>query len=161
MATSLPSQKLSKTCKTVLEKPRRAYNSYWPPHMAEQKQDDPLEHTYSSCVKIRDVALETGQRRWTIGRSGERGSEISVLAARHDMMIYIYIYIYIELLPSIKNKQFASNCLVLRVKDKTIMKKKRSKNKFYCNQCKKACIYSYFWFFFFFSLMAYQSSWVI
>ena len=44
-----------------------------------------------------------------IGRSGERGSEISVLAARHDdddersfqcpvLHIYIYIYIYIYIL---------------------------------------------------------------
>ena len=65
--------------------------SYEPLHMAEQKQDDQLEHTYSSYVRIRDVALKTCQRRWIIGRSGERGSEISVLAARHDD-IYIYIY---------------------------------------------------------------------
>ena len=55
-----------------------------PPHMAEQKQDDQLEHTYSSCVKIRDVSHKTCQRWWTIGKSGERGSGISVLAARHD-----------------------------------------------------------------------------
>ena len=55
-----------------------------PPHMAGQKQDDQLEHTFSSYVRIRDVALKTCQRRWTIGRSGERGSGISVLAARHD-----------------------------------------------------------------------------
>ena len=52
--------------------------------MAEQKQDDQLEHTNSSYVRIQDVALKTGQRRWTIGRSGERGSGISVLTARHD-----------------------------------------------------------------------------
>ena len=52
--------------------------------MAEQKQDDQLEHAYSSYVRIRDVSLKTCQRRWTIGRSGERGSGISVLAARHD-----------------------------------------------------------------------------
>ena len=65
----------------------------WTPHMAEQKQDDQLEHTYSSYVRIRDVALKTCQRRWTIGRSGERASGISVLAAWHDY-IYIYIYIY-------------------------------------------------------------------
>ena len=26
--------------------------------MAEQKQDDQLEHTYNSYVRIRDVALE-------------------------------------------------------------------------------------------------------
>ena len=58
--------------------------SYGPPHMAGQKQDDQLEHTYSSSVRIRDVALKTCQRWWTIGRSGERGSGISVLAARHD-----------------------------------------------------------------------------
>ena len=58
--------------------------SYGPPHMAEQKQDDQLEHTYSSYVKLRDVALRTCQRRWTIGKSGKRGSGISVLAAQHD-----------------------------------------------------------------------------
>ena len=56
----------------------------WTPHMDEQKQDDQLEHTYNSSVRIRDVALKTCQRQWTIGRSGERGSGISVLAARHD-----------------------------------------------------------------------------
>ena len=52
-----------------------------PPHMAE---DDQLEHTYSSCMRIRDVAQKTCQKWWTIGKSGERGSGISVLAARHD-----------------------------------------------------------------------------
>ena len=52
--------------------------------MAEKKQDDQLEHTYSSYVRIRDVALKTCQRRWTIGRSGKRGSGLSVLIARHD-----------------------------------------------------------------------------
>ena len=54
----------------------------WIPDMAEQKQDDQLEHTYSSYVRIRDVALKTCQRRWT--RYGERRSGISVLAARND-----------------------------------------------------------------------------
>ena len=60
------------------------------PHIAKQKQDDQLEHKYSSYVRIRDVALKTYQRRWTIGRSGERGSGISVLAARHDDYIFMY-----------------------------------------------------------------------
>ena len=77
--------------------------SYGPPHMAEQKQDDQLEHTFSNFLRIRDVVQKTCQRRWTIGKSGERGSGISVLPARHDydedddedMYIYIYIYIYI------------------------------------------------------------------
>ena len=58
--------------------------SYGPPHMAEQKQDDQHEHTFSSYVRIRDVVQNTWQRRWTIGKSGERGSGISVLPARHD-----------------------------------------------------------------------------
>ena len=54
------------------------------PHMAEQKQGDQLEPTYSSSVRIRGVALRTCQKLWTIGRSGERGSGISVLMARQD-----------------------------------------------------------------------------
>ena len=48
--------------------------SYGPPHMAKQKQDDQLEHTYSSYVRIRDVTLKTCQKQWMIGRSGKRGS---------------------------------------------------------------------------------------
>ena len=56
----------------------------WTPHMAKQKQDDQPELTYSSYVRIRDVTQKTCRRRWMIGRSGERGSGISVLAARHD-----------------------------------------------------------------------------
>ena len=65
---------------------------YGPPYMAEQKQDDQLEHTYSSYVRIRDVALKTCQKRWMLGRSSEIGSGISMLAARHDDYIYIFIY---------------------------------------------------------------------
>ena len=57
---------------------------YGPPHMAVQKQDDQHEHTFSSYVRIRDVVLKTYLGRWTIGRSGERGSGISVLPARYD-----------------------------------------------------------------------------
>ena len=52
--------------------------------MAVRKQDDQHEHTFSSYVKIRDVVLKTCLGRWAIGRSGERGSEISVLPVRHD-----------------------------------------------------------------------------
>ena len=58
--------------------------SYGPPHMAKQKQDDQLEHTYSSYVRIRDVTLKTCQKRWMIGRSSERGSGISELVARDE-----------------------------------------------------------------------------
>ena len=55
-----------------------------PPHMAKQKQDDQLELTYSSYVRTQDVTLKTCQKRWIIGRNGERGSRISVLVARHE-----------------------------------------------------------------------------
>ena len=89
--------------------------------MAELKQGDQLEPTYSSYMRIWDIAMRTCQKRLTIGRSGERGSGISVLVARHDEeddemelvklmlglsrqrlviiifghVLYIYIYIYI------------------------------------------------------------------
>ena len=58
--------------------------SYGAPHIAEQKQGDQLEPTYSSSVRIRDVALKTSQKRWTIGKGGKRGSGISVLVAQDD-----------------------------------------------------------------------------
>ena len=47
-------------------------------------QDDQLDHTFSSYVRIQDVVLKTYLGRWTIGRSGERGSGISVLPTRYD-----------------------------------------------------------------------------
>ena len=75
-----------------------ARTSCGPPHMDVQKQDDQHELTYSNYVRTQDVTLKTCRRRWMIGRRGERGSGISVLAARHDDDdddIYIYIYIYI------------------------------------------------------------------
>ena len=56
----------------------------WTLTYGRAKQDDQLEHIYTSYVRIRDVAQNTCQRRWTVGRSDERGSEISVQAARHD-----------------------------------------------------------------------------
>ena len=55
----------------------------WTPTYGQSKARRPAR-TYSSYVRIRDVALKTCQRRWMIGKSGERGSGISVLAARHD-----------------------------------------------------------------------------
>ena len=52
--------------------------------MAAQKQDDQHERTFSSYVRIQVVVLKTYLGRWTIGRSGERGSGISVLPAQYD-----------------------------------------------------------------------------
>ena len=67
--------------------------SYGSPHTAAQKQDDQQERTFSNYVRIQVVVLKTYLGRWTIGRSGERGSGISVLPARYDDDdIYIYIY---------------------------------------------------------------------
>ena len=50
--------------------------------MAERKQGDQLEPTYSSSVRIRGVVLRTCWKRGTIG--SEKGSGISVPIARHD-----------------------------------------------------------------------------
>ena len=55
-----------------------------PLHIAEQKQDDQLELTHSSSVRIRGAALKTCRMQWMIGRGGERGSGISSLIARQD-----------------------------------------------------------------------------
>ena len=52
--------------------------------MTEQRQGKQLEPTHSSSLLIRDVALRTGRKRWTIGRGGERKSGIFVLMAGHD-----------------------------------------------------------------------------
>ena len=72
----------------------------WTPTYGREKQDDQLEHTYSSYVRTQDVALKTCQRWWTIGRSGERGSGISVLAAQHDDDDGILIFVgYLMLKP--------------------------------------------------------------
>ena len=64
----------------------------------DELMNDVLQWTPSygrANVRIRDVALRTSQKRWPMGKSGEWGSGISVLAARHEDDIYIYIYIYI------------------------------------------------------------------
>ena len=55
-----------------------------PLHMDFQKQDDQLEPTYSSSVRIWDVTLRTCRKQWVIRRGGERGSGISLLIAWHN-----------------------------------------------------------------------------
>ena len=55
-----------------------------PLHMDEQRQDVHLEPTFSISVPIWVVALRICRKQWTIGRCGERWSEISVLIAWHD-----------------------------------------------------------------------------
>ena len=68
----------------------------WIPHTAAQKQDDQHERTFSSYVRIQVVVLKTYLGRWTIGRSGERGSGISVLPARYDDDDDIFNYYHIQ-----------------------------------------------------------------
>ena len=55
----------------------------WTPAYGQAKTGRPAR-TYSSYVRIRDVTLKTCEKQWMIGRSGERGSGISMLAARQD-----------------------------------------------------------------------------
>ena len=56
----------------------------WTPTYGQAKAGRPARTYILSYVRTQDVTLKTCQRRWMIGRSGERGSGISVLAARHD-----------------------------------------------------------------------------
>ena len=63
---------------------RKGRTHKWCTLMAVQEQDDQHEHTFSNYVRIRDVVQKTCLRRWTIGKSCERGSGITVLPARHD-----------------------------------------------------------------------------
>ena len=78
----------NQTCRAQLEKQGRTHQWCTPMDpriwLSKSRTTSSNIHTYSSSVRIRDVALKTCQRRWMIGRSGERGSGISVLAAWHD-----------------------------------------------------------------------------
>ena len=53
--------------------------------MAEQKQDDQHEHTFSNYVRIRDVVQKTGQRGWTIGKVTREDQGYPCY--QHDMMM--------------------------------------------------------------------------
>ena len=60
--------------------------SYGPPHMAEQKQEDLHEHTFSNYVRIRDVVQKTlpeamnDREKWWEGGQGYP-------CYQHDMMM--------------------------------------------------------------------------
>ena len=77
-------QVTNQTRRTLLEKQGRAHKWYTPmdPHIWPCKKL--LVLTCTNYVRTQDVTLKTCRRRWMIGRSGERGSGISMLAARHD-----------------------------------------------------------------------------
>ena len=68
----------------------------WTPTYCQAKVGRPARTYIQQLCEICDVALKTCQRWWTIGRSSEKGSGISVLAAQHDDDDDDDIYIYRE-----------------------------------------------------------------
>ena len=90
-ATYPPSGKLSKLDERDMQDTDGEVGTSWvvmysngPLHVAEQKHGNQLEPTYISSVRIQDVALRTCLKQWTIGRSGEKGSGISVPMTGQD-----------------------------------------------------------------------------
>ena len=80
-------------------------NSCGPLHVDEQRQDDQLEPTFHSSVPIRNVALMTCRKQWTMGKGRKRRLGMSVLIAWQDdadddndvcvcAVTPAYIYIY-------------------------------------------------------------------
>ena len=70
-----------------------------PPTYGRAKARRPVQNIHTAAMwGIQDVALKTCLRRWTTGKSGERGSGISVQAARYDDKVFTMkiIYIYIK-----------------------------------------------------------------
>ena len=64
----------------------------WTPSHGWAKAEWPARTYIQQLCEDTGVAVRTCRKRWTIGRSGERGSGISMLMARHDdemMMKYI------------------------------------------------------------------------
>ena len=57
----------------------------WTPHTWMCKSGTTSTNLHTAAMwETRDVTLKTCQRRWMIGRNGERRSGISAQAARHD-----------------------------------------------------------------------------
>ena len=56
----------------------------WTPAYSQAKAGRPARTYIQQLCEDTGCSLKTCQKRWMIGRSGERGSGISVLTARHD-----------------------------------------------------------------------------
>ena len=56
----------------------------WTPAYCQAKAGQPARTYIQQLCEDTGCSPDTCQKRWMIGRSGERGSGISVLAARHD-----------------------------------------------------------------------------
>ena len=77
----------NQTCRTLLEKQGRTHKwcTLMDPHTWPCKSRTTSTNIHSATMwGYRMLSLRTCLGRWTIGRSGERGSGISVLPARHD-----------------------------------------------------------------------------
>ena len=61
----------------------------WTPTYGQEKAGRPARTYVQQLCEDTGCSLETCQRRWTIGRSGERGSGVSMLAVRHDDDMYL------------------------------------------------------------------------
>ena len=85
----------------------------WTPTYGQAKAGRPARAYIQQLFEDTDVALETCQKRWMIGRSGERGSRISVLG--HDMMMMTYIYIYVLEVLYLERKHFSNFSLLALV----------------------------------------------
>ena len=66
-----------------------------PFHMDEQKQDDQLEPTYSSSVPIRDVALKTYRKQWSMVKGGVSGSDKTFLFF-YRIIYFIVTYVHVS-----------------------------------------------------------------
>ena len=64
----------------------------WTPTYGRAKAGRPAWTYIQQLCEDTGCNLKTCRRRWMIGRSGERGSGISVLTARHDYYYYYYYY---------------------------------------------------------------------
>ena len=82
---------------------------WWTPSCGRANAGRPARTYIQQLCEETGCSLKTYQKWWTIGRSSEKGSRISMLAARHDddeihththTHIYIYTYIYIYKLVS-------------------------------------------------------------
>ena len=79
----------------------------WTPTHDRAKAGRPAR-TFSNYVRIRDVVRRTCLRRWTIGKSGERGQGYPCY--QHDMMMMmIWFQVFLSNVISLCNHMVSSN----------------------------------------------------
>ena len=67
-------------------------------------------------MKIKDVAWKTILERWTIEMGGEKGSERFVLAAQHDIYIYILYVLKDKMYTVVRANTWTSSCTMTALK---------------------------------------------